>query len=247
MISPRRSSIAAEGRDRPDLDTRDMTTLLQLNLIHFLDFYFSFMFFAGTWRRIGQYRNIGRLALTGPTRWPLLLRLVHEHRMVFLTWSTVMPALLALGLSLVQLVASRGVWPEAGRPPAGLTVARLLDHWPALLVVVPLGLAMLGMDLYTLIVVGRVDQEMMSKYFDQAEYWLKSRTAHVVRIATFGYVNPRKMVAEEVRKALVAASNLLNFTLWWVTIQYVLRFSFGLTLWLTWAMTQDVPPAPPGL
>src|SRR4051794_14815586 len=186
-----------------------MTSLLHLNLIHFLDFYFSFMFFVSTWRRIGQYRNIGRLALTGPTRWPLLLRLVNEHRMVFLTWSTVMPALLALALSLVQLVASRGVWPEAGRPPEGLTIERLLDHWPALFIVIPLAAVMLGMDVYSFVGVGRIDRELMEKYFDQAEYWLKSRTAHVVRIATLGYVNPRKMVAEEVRKALVAASDLL--------------------------------------
>ncbi len=46
------------------------------------------------------------------------------------------------------------------------------------------------------------------------------------------------MVAEEVRKALIDASNLLNTTLWWVSVQMSLRFSFGLSLWLTWALTK---------
>ena len=73
-------------------------------------------------------------------------------------------------------------------------------------------------------------------YFDQAEYWLASKTAHVVRVFTLGYVNPRKMVVEEVRKALIDASNLLNTTLWWVSIQMSLRFGFGLSLWLAWAL-----------
>jgi hypothetical protein len=43
------------------------------------------------------------------------------------------------------------------------------------------------------------------------------------------------MVAEEVRKALVGASRMLNTTLWWVTVQLGVRIAFGLSLWLTWA------------
>jgi len=64
-----------------------------------------------------------------------------------------LPALLALALSLVQLVASRQVWPDAGQPPYGLSTARLVEHWPALLAV-PLGLAMVFVDAYGLLVVG---------------------------------------------------------------------------------------------
>jgi hypothetical protein len=214
-----------------------MYGVLQLNLIRFLDFYFSFMFFIGTLRRFGQYRNIAELVLIGPQRWPRLLRLITEHRVVFLTWSTVVPALMALGLSLVQLLASRRIWPAAGGPPPdGLTVQSLLDHWPALSAVVPLALAMFGMDLYSLYRVARVDRSLMEKYFDQAEYWLRSHTAHVVRVVTFGFVDPRRMVNEEVRKALSTVRELLNYTLWWVAIQVGLRFSCGLSLWLTWAV-----------
>ena len=91
--------------------------------------------------------------------------------------------------------------------------------------------------MYFLIRVGSFDRAELEKYFDQAEYWLNSATAHVVKVFTFGYVNPRRMVADEVRKALVAAGNLLNTSLWWWNVQIALRFCFGLSLWLTWAFT----------
>ena len=55
----------------------------------------------------GQYREVGRLVLTGPGRWPRLLELVHRHKMIFVTWATVLPGLSALALSVVQLIASR--------------------------------------------------------------------------------------------------------------------------------------------
>jgi len=208
-----------------------------LNLIHFLDFYFAFMFFASTWRRLGQYHHVAQLVVAGPTRWPHLLKLVSEYRTLFWTWSMLLPAILALGIWLVQMLASRFVFPSAGDPADALTSARLLDHWPALFIVAPLGVAMFGFDLYTLYVVGRIDRALLEQYFDQAEFWLRSRTAHVVRVAPFGWVNPRKMVAVAVEKALVAVGDMLNFTLWWVIVQMSLRVAFGLSLWLTWAVT----------
>jgi hypothetical protein len=208
-----------------------MSGLAHLDLIRFLDFYFMFTFLAGTVRRIGQYLSIGRLVVTGPARWPRLLELVKQHRMVFLTWSTILPGLLALLLSAAQLIASQELWPHAQ-----LTAGDLAEHWWALGVVVPLGLAMLALDLYGIVVVGRFDRAQMEQYFDQAEYWLRSKAATVVRVFTLGYINPRRMVATEVRKALVAASELLNTTLWWVSMQVAVRLAFGLSLWLTWAL-----------
>lgn len=208
---------------------------VQINLIHFLDFYLLTVFLLSTLRRIGQYRTYLGLAVSLPGRWPNLFRLVQQHKMVFLTWATVAPALLALGLSVVQLLASRVVWPEAGRPPFGLTVERLLHNPGAMAAVVPLGLAMVAMDGWGVIRLGRIDREALEKNFDQAEYWLKSRTATVVRVVTFGFLNPRKMVNDEVHGSLLAASRLVNHTLWWVSIQVGLRILFGLSLWLTWA------------
>jgi hypothetical protein len=209
---------------------------LHVNLIHFLDFYFSLFFFLGTYRRFQQYQSIGRLALAGPRRWPRLLQLISEHRMLFLTWGTLLPTVLALSLTLLQLVASRFLWPEAGEPPDGLTVQRLCELWPALFVVVPLGVAMMGYDSYTLVLVYPIDREAIEKAFDQAEYWLGSRSAHVVRVVTFGYINPRRVVSEEVRKELIRVSGMLNASLWWWVRQIGLRFAFGLSLWVTWAI-----------
>jgi hypothetical protein len=214
-----------------------MTGLWHLNVIHFLDFYFSFFFLLNTLRRLGQYHTVAQLVVTSPGRWPRLLQLIKAHTTIFLTWTTILPGLLALSLSIAQLLASRLVWPDAGRPPRGLTVENLVSHWPALLVVVPLGLVMLALDVYFIVVVSKMEQAEMEKYFDQAEYWLRSRTAHVVRIFTFGYINPRNLVAEEVRKALHELSRLLHSTFWWVTLQVGLRLLFGLSLWLTWVAT----------
>lgn len=213
-----------------------MNSILGLNLIQFLDFYFAFMFFAGTFRRLAQYHSVAQLVFAGPKRWPNLLKLVSEYRTIFWTWSMILPALLALGLWLVQVLMSRFVFPSAVSEEHALSVARLLEYWPALFVVAPLGAAMAGFDVYTLYVVDRFDRADLEKHLDEAEYWLRSRTAHVVRAVSFGYINPRRMVAAEVEKALVEVGDMLNFTLWWVAVQIGLRLAFALSLWLTWAV-----------
>ena len=195
-----------------------MTELAHLDLIRFLDFYLMLTFVAGTVRRVGQYLSVGRLAVSVPSRWPRLLDLARQHRMIFLTWATVLPALLWLMLPMAQLV----------------------ELWPAVPVLLLTGGAMLGVDVYATFSVGAIDRPMLEKYFDQAEYWLRSWAAPVVKVFTFGYVNPRRMVAAEVQKALVQASELLNSTLWWVSVQIALRTAFGLSLWLAWAVTKGV-------
>jgi hypothetical protein len=203
-----------------------------LNLIHLFDFYLALAFLVSTSVRIKQYRSI--LALVGgvPTRWPRLFTLVREHGSVFLTWTTVLPAILAFTLSLTHMLACRLVWPQAN-----LTLGDLATQWQAAPFVLVFGAAMLGVDWYVTFTFGKIDRELMQKYFDQAEYWLRSWTAPVVRVFTLGYVNPRRMVAVEVRKALVEASRLINATLWWVSVQVSLRVAFGLSLWLTYALT----------
>lgn len=215
-----------------------MDELWNLNLIRFLTFYFTIMFLAGTWRRIRQYSELGKLVLRGPQRWPRLLKLISEHRMIFLTWRTVAPAGIAFGLTLAQWLAAHFL------PEASLTVGDLIEgfvDWPFTLLVSAsfvLGLGVLAVDLYFFISVGDIDRPELEKYFDQAEYWLASRTAHVVNFFTLGIVNPRRMVAEEVRKALEQASDLVNNTLWWVSLQLGLRFFFGLALWIAWAVRE---------
>lgn len=202
-----------------------------LNLINLFDFYLASMFVLGVYRRFGQYRAIGGLALAMPGRWPRLLELVKQHSMIFLTWATFLPALLALVLTIVQVLASRVVWHQAT-----LTPHDLADRFFALGILSLLGSAMLAVDLYWLVVAGKVDQEQMSRYFDEAEHWLGTWKAPVVRIITLGKIDPRQMVTTEVRKALLQASQLINSSLWWVSTQIGLRVLFGLALWLAWAL-----------
>lgn len=214
-----------------------MSALGQLSLIRFLDFYLMLVFLLSVGRRIDLYRTVVSLVFSGPKRWPNLLKLVRKHRMIFLTWGTVLPAVLALVLSVTQLLASRLVWPEAGHPPHGLTVERLLHFWWAAAMALPLGLAMLLFDGLTILRVGEINKALLESHFDTAEFWLRSPTAHVVKIVTFGFINPRRRVAVEVQKALVDASQLLNANLWWMVTQISLRLAFGLSLWLTWVLT----------
>jgi hypothetical protein len=205
--------------------------LADLNLIRLFDFYLAAMFLVSTTVRINQYRAIGGLVGAFPGRWPRLLALVKQHRTIFLTWATLLPAVLALVLCVIHAFACRLIWPHAE-----LTAADVAAHWLSLIVVVVLGAAMIGFDWYGTFTVGQIDRELMQKYFDQAEYWLKPWTAPVVRFFTLGYVNPRQMVAVEVRKALVEASKLINYTFWWVSVQTGLRVAFGLAVWLTYAI-----------
>jgi hypothetical protein len=208
-----------------------MNEFLDINLLHLFGFYLALMFLFSVYRRWAQYRAIGGLVLSGPGRWPRLLELVWRQGGIFLTWSTFLPAILALGLTLIHWLASRLVWPDADVTLASL--GELTLAWP---VVGCLCLAMLGVDFYCTVVVSDVDQAMLKKYFDEAEYWLCSWTAPVVNILSFGKINPRQMVAVEVRKALLEASQMLNANLWWLAAQIGLRFSFGLSLWLSYAL-----------
>lgn len=207
-----------------------LAPLWNLNLIHLFDFYLAVAFLLSTSLRISQYRAILGLVRAVPSRWPHLFDLVKQHSTVFLTWTTVLPGVLAFALSVTHMLACRLVWPSAA-----LTVTDLGAHWEAVVVTLLLGAAMLAVDGYGTFNYAELDRQLMQKYFDQAEFWLRSWTAPVVRLFTLGYVNPRRMVAAEVRKALLEASRLINTAFWWVSLQTALRVAFGLALWMTYA------------
>ncbi len=213
-----------------------MSWLTELDLIRAFGLYLFVVFLVSTALRVRQYRAVLGLMRSLPSRWPRLLYLVKQHGNIFLTWGNVAPAVLALALFAAHTLASRLVWPQAH-----LTVLDFAGLWPAVPLVGLAGLAMVGVDGYGTAQVGEIDRESLEKYFDQAEYWLKSWTAPVVRIFTLGYINPRQMVAVEVRAALLSVSVMLNQALWWVSLQTGLRLAFGLALWLTWAVGK--PPA----
>src|SRR5260370_5334712 len=101
---------------------------------------------------------------------------------------------------LVQWLASLYYWHQAS-----LTVGEVIEKpwaWPFLAL---FGAAMIGVDLYCTLVAGDVDRAATEKYFDQAEYWLKSWKAPVVEFFTLGRINPRKIVAVEVHDTPVDA------------------------------------------
>jgi hypothetical protein len=209
-----------------------MRGLWNLDLIRLFEFYLTLAFVASTVMRYRQYEAVVRLVRDVPERWPRLLKLVREHHGIFLTWATVLPAILAFGLLALHTFACRLVWPRAALTLGELNKFRMLVPF-----ITSLGVTMLAVDLYATFRVGVVDRALLQRYFDQAEFWLRPWVAPVVRVFTLGYVNPRRMVHVEVRKALEEASRLLNTTLWWVTVQVSLRIAFGLSLWLSYAFS----------
>jgi hypothetical protein len=207
-----------------------MSWLLELKLIPLLDFYLAMAFFASTALRIRQYWAVIHLIRTFGGRWPNLLKLVSRHKSIFITWGTVLPLVASLGLLVMQMLASRLIFPQAH-----LSVRQLLDSWLACAAVVVCGVAMIAFDVWGIVDVGEIDRRELEKYFDQAEYWLRSWAAPVVHIFTLGWISPRRIVAREVQSSLVSASAMLNYNLWWVAVQAGLRLLFGLALWLSWA------------
>jgi putative effector of murein hydrolase LrgA (UPF0299 family) len=209
-----------------------MSGLLELRLIRFFGFYLAVMFLLSTWVRLRQYGTILRLVRSMPNRWPRLLVLVKQHAHIFLTWGTILPLVLLFAIFTANYLASKWLWPQAD----DFTLAQLATLYPIWPIVLIFGAGMIAFDVWGVVSVSVIDQTEMEKYFDQAEYWLRSWTAPVVHIFTFGRINPRQMVAVEVRSALVSSSRMLNSTLWWVVTQATLRIAFGLSLWLAYAL-----------
>lgn len=199
------------------------------NLIRLFDFYVALMFVISLVRRWAVYVNALRILIAVRGRWPKLIQRLGEHKSVILNWSFFRPAAIALVLMLVQLVASRLVWPQAV-----LTRPQLEREWWLVPVILVPMVPMLLVDLYFIFRVGRFDHSETVKYFDQAERWLGWK-GPLVRALTLGIVNPQKMVDEEVKKSLTEMQTTLTASLWWVIVQTTLRLAFGLTLWTVWA------------
>ena len=122
-------------------------------------------------------------------------------------------AVLALCLCILHTLACRLIWPHAA-----LTVNGLFELRLAVPIITLLGIAMVCVDFYATFTVGEVDRGLLERYFDQAEYWLRSWVAPVVQVFTLGYVNPRRMVDEEVKKNLTEYQSTLQASLWWVSV-----------------------------
>jgi hypothetical protein len=216
-----------------------MNRLASLDLIRLFDFYLAAMFVLGTWRRYQLYRNLAGIAFRFSGRWPKLFKLMQSHRAVLMTWRTFLPSIMTLVIWGLHALASQLIWHQAQ-----LTFRDVFSHWVPFLIVVPLGCAMIALDVYFLFAVGAIDRPMVEKYFDQAEHWLGSWQAPVVKAVTFGRINPRRMVNDEVQKALVAAGDLIERSLYLTSLQMGLRVAFGLSLWVAWAIYGGSTKAP---
>jgi hypothetical protein len=206
-----------------------MSALVDLRLVRVFAFYLATIFLIGVLLRIRQYLAIMGLVRSFHSRWPQLFRFITQQTNLFLTWGTVFPSLLTQLLLGVHLIASNYIWPTAELP-----IGELL-HFPWLAAIVGVcTLPMVVIDIYLLTMETEIDRPLLEKSFDQAEYWLSSWTGKVVRVISFGSINPQEMVRTEVRAALQQVSQMLNVTLWWMSIQTGSRIVCGVALWVAY-------------
>jgi hypothetical protein len=211
-----------------------MSWFVSLHVMRLFYLYLILVFLITTYIRLRDYVKVLDLVRRVPGRWPRLFQLVKEHWNIFLTWQSFIPMLSSGGLVLGHTILTHFVWPSADEY---LTVARLFENWSTLLLVLPCAIAMVAFDIYGAATAAPIDTKLSSKYFDQAEFWLRSWTAPVVHVFTLGYINPRQIVAVEVRNALESASQMLNSTLWWMAWQAGVRILCGASLWLAYFLT----------
>src|SRR6476659_936039 len=95
-----------------------------LNLIRIFDFYVTIMFLISFLRRWRVYWDAIRILVTVRGRWPKLISRLAEHKSLMLNWSFFRPAILAAFITVVQLVCSRMLFPQAT-----LTAEQLHAEW----------------------------------------------------------------------------------------------------------------------
>jgi len=208
-----------------------LTWFASINLIDGLNYYLILCFLVSTVLRVRTYRAVLGLVLTGAQRWPKLLALAKTHRTVFLGW----PLLLTIGLSflilLANVLASRLLLAHAR-----VTAEDLREHLLAFGIVLLSGGMMVFVDGKSIFGGSRFDRVAIECDLDKAESWLTSWVSPALRLLTFGFVNPRKIVGTEVHRLLVEANWIMIGGMWWSSLRIGVQFVFSLCLWLTWAL-----------
>ena len=199
------------------------------NLINLFDFYLAVMLLLSVYRRRKVYADGVRLFLSTFTRRKRLIGNLSDNREVLLTREVLRPVCIAFGLIAVQWICSRVVWPKAT-----LVVGEVFESWWQTLAVVVAFVPMFAVDVYFLVRVGRFDRRETEKYLDHAETWLGTWRGTAVRVATLGYVNPARMVTQQVRLGLKDIGATVRWAMSWVAIQSACRLAFGLTVWGLW-------------
>jgi len=207
-----------------------------LNLIDVFNYYLVLAFLVSTGMRIHSYRAILGVVFASPSRWPKLLALVKKHRTIFLGWPMLLATGLAFALMLSNSLAMRLVWASAK-----VTFEELWGRWFPLVAVILSGGLMLLLDCWAMFSVGHFDRTALEQDLDKAESWLKSWMSPALRMLTFGFINPRKIVGAEVHRMLVDANWIVIGGMWRMSLRMGMRLAFGLSLWLTWAFALREP------
>jgi hypothetical protein len=210
---------------------RWLSWLDTVNLLQVFNYYLMLGFIVSTVIRIRSYRAILGLIFAFPNRWPKLLIVVKKYRTVFLGWPTLLAIGLAFALMLSNSLAIRLVWTHAS-----VTFEGLWARWLPFVAILITGGLMLLLDCKAIFRFGRFDRAALEQDLDKAESWLKSWMAPALRIVTFGFVNPRKIVGVEVEKALVDANWIMIGGMWRSSLRMGMQLAFGLVLWLCWAL-----------
>src|SRR5438094_874254 len=146
-----------------------MSWLAAIDLIDALNWYLVLTFLVGTVLRVRNYRAIVGMVYRSSERWPKLRALVGTHQAIFLRWPTVLPALLALALVVVNAWASRFRWVDARVTPGDLWA-----HPLGLAAVAGTGALMGFLDFRSVFLFGRFDRAAVETELDRAEPWLGS-------------------------------------------------------------------------
>ena len=146
------------GNITPLTFMRWFTLLSTLNLIDVFNYYLTLALVVGTVFRIRNYRAILGVIFTFSHRWPKLLVLAKQHRIVFLRWPTLLPIGLTLVLMLGNVVASHYVWSQAK-----ITFADLWWRWWAILIITTSGGLMVFLDCKAIFGFGRFDAQPWRK------------------------------------------------------------------------------------
>ena len=202
-----------------------------LNLLDVFNYYLILAFLVSTAIRIRMYRAIVGLVMASSGRWPKLLVLAKTHWTIFVGWPMLLTIGLAFALMLSNSLAINLVWSSAN-----VTFEELWGRWLPLLAIVLLGALMLYLDCQAIFRVGRFDRTALETDLDKAESWLKSWMAPALRMVTFGFVNPRKIVGAEVQRVLVDANWVVIGGMRRTSMRIGMQLAFGLSLWLTWAL-----------
>jgi hypothetical protein len=209
-----------------------------LNLLDVFNYYLILVFLVSTGTRIRTYRSALGFIFAFPKRWPKLMELVKKHRAIMLGWPTLLVVGLAFVLMLANSLAINLIWVQAQ-----VTLRGLSAHWLPFVAIAVSGGLMMFLDCKALFRAGKFDRAGLEEDLDRAESWLESWMAPALRIVSFGFFNPRKMVGTELQKGLVQANWIMVGGMHRTSLRIGAQFAFGLFLWLTWAFILREPAA----